>query len=107
MGAWEKIRAIVRAKAQTRLMQSVKTFRQEWHIEVRIYAEILLLGLLIIELRNGTLLSRSFASRVPLLAAAANSTFHPERMQYVAASYLNANHQLRQSDLAFHPRLDT
>ena len=74
---------------------------------VRVYVEILILGLLIIELRGGSTGRWSLSSRLPLLSALCIRVFDSERLEYVASHDLKANHQVQDSDLVFHPRLDT
>jgi hypothetical protein len=65
-----------------------------------IYLVILVVGLGAIELRlRANNPHAGLVGRAPLLVAAYNWIFRPERMQYVAAADLKANHKIDPSDL--------
>ncbi len=71
------------------------------------YVVLLLIGLLMIELRIQPLwLGGRMIERAPSLVAIFNWAFHPDQMQYVAASDLKMNHRIGRDDITFHPLVD-
>jgi hypothetical protein len=71
-----------------------------WPAAAFVYFLILVFGLITIEARawaNNP--GRGFVARVPLLVAAYNWIFRPERMQYIAVTDLKANHKIGPGDL--------
>ena len=77
-----------------------KTWWQAWRFILIPYLAVLIAGLAVIELRTGWICcTGGFGSRLPLFVAVFNWVFHPAKMEYVAASPLRADQQLRRADL--------
>jgi len=70
----------------------------KWKWFVLAYVAVVIVDWFVIELRAGPVWRNGeIADRMPLFIA----VFHPERMQYVATSDMNMNHQLIRSDFTF------